>query len=79
MFVVSGTGTLVTGGRLIDSKRLNAANLQGSGIENGDSMLIVPGSVTIVPENTPHQVMPATGQTIVLITMHVPRPVPAAK
>ena len=37
---------------------------------------VTKGDLLIVPENTPHQVIPSGGP-IVLMTMHVPRPAPA--
>lgn len=74
MYVLQGTGTIVTGGKLINEKRNNAHNLGGTGIEGGNSQAVTPGAMVIVPEGTPHQVMPSGGQPIVLITMHVPRP-----
>src|SRR5580698_5416240 len=36
-YVVEGTGTMVTGGKLVDEKRTNAANLSGTKIEGGES------------------------------------------
>ncbi len=74
MYVLQGTGTIVTGGKLINEKRNNAANLGGTGIEGGTSQAVSPGAMLIVPEGTPHQVMPSGGAPIVLITLHVPRP-----
>ena len=74
MYVLQGSGTIVTGGKLINEKRNNAANLGGTGIEGGNSQAVSPGAMVIVPEGTPHQVMPSGGQPIVLITLHVPRP-----
>jgi len=74
MYVLQGNGTIVTGGKLINEKRNNAHNLGGTGIEGGNSQAVTPGAMIIVPENTPHQVMPSGGQPIVLITLHVPRP-----
>ena len=74
MYVLQGTGTIVTGGKLINEKRNNAHNLGGTGIEGGNSQAVTPGAMLIVPEGVPHQVMPSGGQPIVLITLHVPRP-----
>jgi mannose-6-phosphate isomerase-like protein (cupin superfamily) len=71
-FVVEGSGTLVTGGKLRDEKRLNAGNLSGPSIEGGTSRAIAKGDVMVVPENTP----PWFGNvvdTLVLISMRVPR------
>jgi mannose-6-phosphate isomerase-like protein (cupin superfamily) len=76
MYVIEGSGTAVTGGKLKDEKRTNAANLSGSSIEGGNSQPIKKGDFLIVPEKTPHQIIPS-GEPIVLMTLHVPRPVPA--
>jgi mannose-6-phosphate isomerase-like protein (cupin superfamily) len=71
-FVIDGSGTLTTGGKLLDEKRTNAENLTGSGIENGKSQPMAKGDVAIVPENTPHWFSQING-TIVLMSLHVPR------
>ncbi len=77
MYVIEGTGTVVTGGKLTEPKRVNAANLSGPGIEAGSSQAIAKGDFFIVPQNTPHQITPTGGAPIILMTLHVPRPVPA--
>jgi mannose-6-phosphate isomerase-like protein (cupin superfamily) len=74
MIVLEGTGNIVTGGKLVDEKRTNANNLSGSSISGGNSQTVVKGDMLIVPASTPHQVIPASGQPIVLMTMHVPYP-----
>ena len=75
MYVLEGSGNIVTGGKLINEKRNNEHNLGGSGIEGGQAHNVVKGDVLLVPEKTPHQVIPGGGAPIVLMTMHVPRPV----
>ena len=77
MYVLEGAGSIVTGGKLVDEKRSNAANLNGTSIANGKSQAVVKGDVLIIPEGTPHQVLPGGGAPIVLMTLHVPRPAPA--
>lgn len=77
MVVLEGSGTIVTGGKLVDEKRTNPANLNGTSIADGKSQAVAKGDLLIVPENTPHQVIPGGGAPIVLMTMHVPRPAPA--
>ena len=72
--VIEGTGTLITGGKLVDEKRNNAANLGGTAITGGQSQSIAKGDLFIVPENTPHQIMPTGGAPIVLMSVHMPRP-----
>ncbi len=62
--VISGSGTLVTGGMLKDPKEIpandevvtifNGPSTEGSSIQNGVSRKIGPGDVVIIPPNTPH-------------------------
>jgi mannose-6-phosphate isomerase-like protein (cupin superfamily) len=75
MYVLQGTGNIITGGQLKDGKRTNASNLSGPAIDGGHSQADAPGDYVFVPQNTPHQVEPTGGAPIVLVTMHVPRPV----
>ena len=75
--VLQGTRDIVTGGKLVDEKRVNAANLTGSGIADGQTHHVVKGDTLIVPNNTPHQVIPGGDAPIVVMTMHVPFPAPA--
>jgi mannose-6-phosphate isomerase-like protein (cupin superfamily) len=74
MVVLQGTGDIVTGGTMVDEKRVNAANLTAPSIANGQSHLVVKGDMILIPANTPHQVTPSGGAPIVLMTMHVPYP-----
>lgn len=76
-YVIDGSATLMTGGKLTNEKRTNAENLTGDGIEGGKTQAISKGDFVIVPENTPHWFSAING-TIVLMSFHVPRPVPAA-
>lgn len=70
-YVIDGSATLVTGGKLVNEKRADAANLNGSAIEGGTPREIAKGDWILVPENTPHQFNPIHG-VIVLFSMHVP-------
>jgi mannose-6-phosphate isomerase-like protein (cupin superfamily) len=74
MVVLQGAGDIVTGGTLVDGKRVNAYNLSGPSIANGESHAVVKGDMIFIPPNTPHQVTPSGGAAIVLMTMHVPYP-----
>lgn len=72
MFVViEGAGTLVTGGKLRDERRTNAANLSGSGIDGGTPRRIATGDFIMVPENTPHWFGEIDG-ALVLMSIHLP-------
>jgi mannose-6-phosphate isomerase-like protein (cupin superfamily) len=74
-YVVDGSAMLVTGGRLKDEKRTNAANLSGSAIEGGTSRHVAKGDFIMVPEGTPHWFSAIDG-TIVLMSLHLPRAKP---
>jgi mannose-6-phosphate isomerase-like protein (cupin superfamily) len=71
-YVLDGSATLVTGGKLANEKRTNAENLTGTGIDGGNSQTVAKGDVVIVPENTPHWFNAING-SIVLMSLHVPR------
>lgn len=53
-YVVDGSATLVTGGKLVNEKRTNTENLSGTAIEGGASQKVSKGDFIMVPENTPH-------------------------
>jgi len=70
-YVVDGSATLVTGGKLTSESRTNAANLTGSGIEGGVSRRVAKGDFIMVPEGTPHWFSAIDG-TVVLMSLHLP-------
>ena len=55
-YILSGQGTLVTGGTLIDPKPKSptSVTLKGTGIEGGVSRDVGAGDVVIIPGYTPH-------------------------
>jgi len=71
-YVIDGSGTMVTGGKLVNETRPNAENLSGTAIEGGATRNIAKGDFIIVPENTPHWFSAING-TLVLMSLHVPR------
>jgi len=71
-YVLEGSATLVTGGKLANEKRTNAENLSGTAIEGGTPQSVAKGDVIIVPENTPHWFSAING-SVVLMSLHVPR------
>lgn len=77
-YVIDGSATLVTGGKLVKESRTNAENLTGTGIEGGTSRAVAKGDFVIVPENTPHWFSAING-TITLMSLHVPRPLGASR
>jgi mannose-6-phosphate isomerase-like protein (cupin superfamily) len=71
-YVLDGSGTLTTGGKLRDEKRTNATNLSGTSIEGGSSKHVAKGDFFLVPEKTPHG-FTEIADTLVLMSVHVPR------
>ena len=70
-YVIDGSATITTGGTLVNPKRADAANLNGSAIEGGSKRDIAKGDWILVPQNTPHWFSPING-VLVLYSMHVP-------
>jgi mannose-6-phosphate isomerase-like protein (cupin superfamily) len=71
-YVIDGSGTLTTGGKLKDEKRTNPTNLSGTGIDGGMSRTVSKGDFLIVPEGAPHQYSDIKGE-LILMSLHVPR------
>jgi mannose-6-phosphate isomerase-like protein (cupin superfamily) len=76
-YVIDGSATLVTGGKLTADATRNGANLTGKGIEGGMSRKVAKGDFIMVPEGTPHWFSAIDG-TVVLMSLHLPH-APAAK
>jgi mannose-6-phosphate isomerase-like protein (cupin superfamily) len=71
-YVIDGSGTLVTGGKLTEEKRTNADNLSGAGIEGGDVKNIAKGDFVMVPAGSPHWFSKING-SLVLMSIHLPK------
>ena len=71
-YVIDGSATLVTGGKLTGESRTNAENLTGTGLEGGTSRNVAKGDFIVVPENTPHWFSSING-SITMMSLHVPR------
>jgi quercetin dioxygenase-like cupin family protein len=72
-YVLEGTGTITTGGSMLNPRRLNGGNLEGSAIEGGTSRVLSKGDFFFVPENTPHG-WTAIPDSMVTMSLHLPRP-----
>ena len=70
-YVIDGSATLVTGGKLTADATRNGANLTGKGIEGGTSRRVAKGDFIMVPEGTPHWFSAIDG-TVVLMSLHLP-------
>ena len=76
-YVIDGSATMVMGGKLVNEKRANGPNLNGSAIEGGTSRTIGKGDFILVPENTPHW-FSKIDKTLDVLSLHVPHPVATA-
>lgn len=54
VIVIAGTGTMVSGGRLIDAATTNPTLIEGSRIDGGTTRALHPGDVFMIPAGTPH-------------------------
>jgi len=70
-YVISGSGTLVTGGKLRHAVKTNAENIRGDSIEGGTSTPVAKGDFIVVPQNTPHWFSAING-TLIDMSLHVP-------
>jgi mannose-6-phosphate isomerase-like protein (cupin superfamily) len=71
-YVIDGSGTLVTGGKLAGEKRQNPTNLSGIGVDGGQAREVAKGDFIVVPEGTPHWFSAIKGE-LLLMSLHVPR------
>ena len=76
-FVIRGSGTLTTGGKMVRPATAPGTPPPPASIEGGTDRKVAKGDFFVVPENTPHQFTAIDGE-LVLISMHVPR-APAAQ
>ncbi len=70
-YVIDGSGTFVTGGKLVHPVQTNAENLRGDSITGGKAISVAKGDFFVVPENTPHWFSAINGY-IVDMSLHVP-------
>lgn len=54
IYVLEGSATLVTGGRVVGGREVAAGEVRGASIEGGVDRLLAPGDVVVVPNGTPH-------------------------
>ena len=71
-YVIEGSGTVVTGGKLKEERRTNPENLTGTGIDGGMRRRLAKGDFIMVPENTPHWFGEIEG-ALVLMSIHLPK------
>jgi mannose-6-phosphate isomerase-like protein (cupin superfamily) len=75
LYVISGSGTFVLGGKLVNQVRTDPATPIGTSIEGGTSRSVAQGDFIMVPQGTPHWFNKING-TMVTMSLHVPRTQP---
>jgi mannose-6-phosphate isomerase-like protein (cupin superfamily) len=81
IIVLDGAGTITTGGTLVDAVPGTNGNVSGKDVTGGVPQHLVKGDMLLVPQGTPHVMVPDAAAPFVLATLHVPRtgePAPAA-
>lgn len=70
-YVISGEGTVVTGGSLVEPKTESPGELRGRGISGGVEHHVAPGDVITVPAGVPHWVRTISGKEIVYLVVKI--------
>ena len=53
-YILTGTATLVTGGKTVGASTTGPGEIRGDGIEDGTSRVVHAGDVIVIPNGTPH-------------------------
>jgi len=54
IYVLEGTATFVTGGKVVDGQMISPGEIRGASIEGGETRKLVKGDLVIVPQGVPH-------------------------
>ncbi|KQM91783.1 MULTISPECIES: cupin domain-containing protein [Sphingomonas] len=71
--VVAGSGTLLSGGRLVDPHVVNPGLTDGARIEGGTTRALRPGDVLLIPAGVPHGFGVGANGLVLLGTKITPR------
>jgi len=69
--VRAGSGTLVTGGTIIEPRDTAPGEVRGASIEGGETRPIGPGDVVDIPPRIPHQILLEAGTTFTYVIVKV--------
>ena len=71
--VIAGSGTMISGGRLVDPVTSNPTLIEGSRIDDGTTRALHPGDVFLIPPGTPHW-FGISGDRLVLLGTKITQP-----
>ncbi|MGH9619299.1 MAG: cupin domain-containing protein, partial [Bryobacteraceae bacterium] len=70
-FVVGGSATLVTGGKLVNPKTLKPGEIRGSSIRGGERHTLSAGDIVHIPARTPHWLLVRSGKPFAYFVVKV--------
>lgn len=74
LFVLDGSGTVMTGGTVVDAKAGDDGETRGTRVEGGAPTLMHKGDVIHISAKVPHQVVLAPGETVTYYVVKVAVP-----
>ena len=72
MIILEGSGTLTTGGTMVGAGALSGSTINGTGVSGGADQPISKGDFILVPEGTPHSILPDGGAPLQLASLLIP-------
>lgn len=72
VIVIAGSGTMISGGKMLDAATTNPDLIEGSKIEGGVTRKLHPGDVFLIPAGTPHW-FGIDGDRLVLLGTKIPQ------
>jgi mannose-6-phosphate isomerase-like protein (cupin superfamily) len=70
-FVISGTATLVSGGKIVNPK--GDLEVRGDSVQGGTRILLHKGDVVHIQHSVPHQLLIDPGKTFTYVVVKIPR------
>ena len=70
-YVVEGSGTLVTGGSLVDRRDTGPGEVRGRSISGGTVRHVAKGDFVTIPANVPHWIKAIDGKEIIYLVVKV--------
>jgi mannose-6-phosphate isomerase-like protein (cupin superfamily) len=74
-YIVQGTTTIVTGGKVIDEKSMDSDEPRGTAIEGGETRQLAAGDVIVIPAGVPHWMKEVKGSLLYFV-VKIANPVP---
>jgi mannose-6-phosphate isomerase-like protein (cupin superfamily) len=69
--ITEGEGTIVTGGKLVNSRVEKPGELRGTSISGGENIHYAPGDVIHIPAGVPHQMLVEKGKPVTYFVLKV--------